>query len=533
MIDRRTAALALTCIFATSCTGEITNPESALGGTQATRAGGGKAGRAAANGSGDSSNDEQTPELLTGTLCPDGRDPPLASGLTVREIAIYQTVKSTLYRDGSWLDARDIPVVQGKQALLRVFVSPTAGYQPHDVRAHLTLKTGEEETSLIDERTLSADSTDATADSTFNFLIEPAQLGEGTELSLALEEPDCEAESGEALAARVPESGAVPLAAVAYGKLRVVVVPVRVNGRVPLTDEAQLQKMRDYLLAYYPVSEVDLTVRAQPVNAPGTVLPTDGRSWSNLLNTIMATRASDRVGSDVYYYGLVQPAETARAYCARGCILGLAPQTVRVQASAQIALGASFADEQTFETLVHELGHAHGRGHSPCAPGNQIDGVDPDFPQADGAIGAWGWDARVNKLIAPNYKDIMGYCQPNWISGFTYAALAQRSLDVNERAFIQQPLALAGATRWHHMILYADGTARWGGAMELDTPGGELEAAQVLDRAGNPLAQIEVARIPLADTGDSFVYLPEPGKDWDRVVLKDRVIRLSDVLSAL
>ena len=38
----------------------------------------------------------------------------------------------------------------------------------------------------------------------------------------------------------------------------------------------------------------------------------------------------------------------------------------------------------------------------------------------------WTWDSRGNTLIPPTHKDIMGYCQPNWISSYTMTLLPLR-----------------------------------------------------------------------------------------------------------
>ena len=59
-----------------------------------------------------------------------------------------------------------------------------------------------------------------------------------------------------------------------------------------------------------------------------------------------------------------------------------------------------------------------GRHHSPCGSAAS---PDPGYPYAGGFIGAWGYDTTVGQLKAPTtYKDIMGYCSPNWVSDYVY-----------------------------------------------------------------------------------------------------------------
>ncbi|MET0287665.1 MAG: M66 family metalloprotease [Polyangiales bacterium] len=460
-----------------------------------------------------------------------GADGPFAKGLKLRELAAYQTVKVPLYKDGAWVTTSTVPVVAGKKTLLRVFVDTMTGYARHNVRATLTLKGAAGETTLQNERSIAASSTDADEASTFAFEIEPAKLAADTQIAVALEEIDCAAAGGQASDARLPATGTRELGADAIGKLKVVLLPISIGGLLPTVDDAEIAKIRAALLAYFPVGTVDVSVRSSAATGPSALTGADSNGWSNVLNTVMRERASDAAASDVYYFGLVKPASTFAAFCARGCILGIAPQTTRVSPSAQAGLGAYFQDAQSIETIVHELGHAHGRGHAPCAKGGQIQGVDGSFPERAGGIMEWGWDSRTSKLISPTtHKDVMGYCSPNWISPYTYGALATRSLAVNKLAFVK---GAESATPWRNVLLYADGSARWGGAVETRMPGGEIESATVLDASGATIANIEVTRLELSHTDDIILYLPSPGADWASVVLRDRTLALRSIQPAL
>lgn len=460
--------------------------------------------------------------------CVETEDFPLAQGLHIRQLALYQTVKVPLYEDGAWVAQRSAPVVQNKKALVRVFVDPLAGYQPHDVRAVLKLVNGADVQELVDERALSAASSDAQLASTFSFQVEPAALGAATELSVSLVETNCGAASGAAADARFPSAGGTrTLDATSINKLKVVVLPVNVNGRLPVTTDKELANMRAALLAYYPVPDVDISVRA-PLTWTQTVDALDGNSWSDLLNQVMRERRTDAPSSNTYYFGLVQPGSTFRGYCQRGCVLGLAPQTTSVMPTAQVALGASFADAQTYETMVHELGHAHGRGHAPCVEAGEIDGVDRSYPDPTGATGTWGWDSRSNTLMPPTDKDIMGYCEPNWISAYNYAGIATRSVAVNLKAF-----KLGSPVPWQNVLLYDDGRARWGGALESAEPAGEVLQADVLDATGVVIDQVEVVRIALSHAGATFLYVPQPGAQWSQLRFDGRTLQLAEILPPL
>ncbi len=464
--------------------------------------------------------------------CPTGQ--PLATGLKVRQLAIYQTVKVSLYESGAWVTNTSVPVVSGKQSLLRVFVDTQSGYTKHAVRGVLTLSGAQGTTTLQSERSLSASSTDADDSSTFSFAVDPSQIAPDTQLSVQLEEPDCAAKGGQASDVRLPATGTRALGAEQVGKLKVVVLPISIGGLLPKTDDAELAKIKSALLAYYPVADVSVTVRATPFTGPSSLSGSDSNAWTSVLNSVLRERSNDRASADTYYFGLMQPATTFNTFCRTGCILGIAPQNTRISASSQGGLGAYFGDNQSAETIVHELGHAHGRGHAPCVKGGSIQGVDASFPDRAGGIMEWGWDSRTSKLISPTtYKDVMGYCSPNWISPYTYGALATRSQAVNSLAFVKQAELATPNAPWTNVLLHADGSVRWGGAYETRMPGGELESATVLDASGQALATIEITRLELSHVDDEIVYLPTPGASWARVVLRDRTLDLSQILPAL
>ena len=77
-------------------------------------------------------------------------------------------------------------------------------------------------------------------------------------------------------------------------------------------------------------------------------------------------------------------------------------------------------------TIAHELGHNLSLEHSPgCGAGDP----DPDYPYEDGSIGVWGYDFINEQLVSAGTSDLMTYCEPQWISDFTFAkALGHRSV---------------------------------------------------------------------------------------------------------
>lgn len=469
-----------------------------------------------------------TSEPGDGNPCGTGPEP-LAANVRISEVALYQTVKVSLYKNNAWPAMRNASVVQGKKSLLRAFVEPQTGYVGHALRGVLTLDTDGKKTVLASDRMISRASTDDAADSTFTFQVDGALIAGSTQLSVAVTETACMPPAANSAGARVPATGSQALNADAIKKFKVVVVPVTLGGRTPDTSAAQLTKMREELLAYYPVAEVEVTAHA-PVAYSGAVA-SSGSGWSEVLSLVGRTRQQDAPATNVYYYGLITPAASFREYCRSGCVAGLAPQTTVVSRSNQIGLGVGFTDGNTQSTMAHELGHAHGLPHAPCTRGGTIQGADARFPYMGAKIGSWGWDSRSNKLMSPStYVDLMSYCEPVWISDYNYAKITTRAKAVNNIAFVYQA-DQASAQSWRGIILHADGSARWSG-MSADELPGEPSAAHVLNAQGAVLREIEVVRIALSHSDDSFLYVPENTADAVAIDLGDSVLRITDIVPA-
>ena len=447
----------------------------------------------------------------------------LATDVRIRDIAFYQSVKIPVVEDGRAVTAPEVPLVNGKSTLVRVFVEPFSAAARGPVKATLTLQNGAGPQTFESVMTPSRASGDEDLGSTFNFEVGGEELTTDTAFSLALEEPDCTVTRGDARDARFPESGTYALEVLPVRKLRVVLVPVTVSGLTPSTSSAQVDAIREALSAVYPVPEVEVSVRA-PVVWTQTISASGG--WTSLLNEIGAVRQRDRVDRDVYYFGLVTPVPRLRDFCRWGCTAGIAPQNVFVSSAHQIGLGVGYEDPLTYETIVHELGHAHGLGHAPCAMGGGITGVDRAFPFPNGDTGSWGWDASTGKIMRPTTKDLMGYCPPSWIGEYNYRKLVDRSLGVNTAARIITTKS-ASRAKWRSIVLNPDGSASWGQMLLDEWPGGAEEEGIVRSATGEELARVRVARVQLSDEQGSFLYLPQPQADWASIQLSDRTLELS------
>jgi hypothetical protein len=383
-----------------------------------------------------------------------------AQGVTVGEIAVYQGVKCPLMENGAPAGS-DIPVVAGRDALVRVFAHTDASYDGQPVTARLHLG-GSAPLEVV--QVIGGAPSEGVLDSTINFQVPGSAIVAGGAYSVELLQPPKGA--GDNAAARFPASGTAPLGARSSGaKLSIVLVPVAYgadgSGRVPDTSAAQIQAYRDMMFSVYPIPAIEITVRA-PFSWSSPVNP-DGSGWGDLLGGIADLRQQDAPASDAYYFGVFDPAASFGDYCGGGCTAGLGYVIGADGASFRAAIGLGWAGVGE-GTMAHEIGHNHGRNHAPCGTSG-----DPNYPYPDAAIGDWGYDLVHGTLFPPDTtKDLMSYCGPSWVSDYTYKAFFDRLAQVNGASVVYPPDALDRT--YERARVNGDGTLSWLAPTTLHTP---------------------------------------------------------------
>lgn len=372
--------------------------------------------------------------LLAACPAGPGAEPELgdAAGVRIDEIAVYQGVKRTLIADGEEVDS-DVPLIAGRDALVRVFVSSDGDYDGEAVTGRLHL--GDEVIEVEVDR-VRDESRDHRLETTVNFIVPGDLVQDPLEWSVELLQEGEGTNDG----ARFPVDGTHETEVEGRAnRLRLVIAPFSYefdgSGRLPDLSDEQIDRIRELFLGLYPVSDVQIRVR-DPEPWQGE-LRSDGSGWYGPGLQLLQYRDQDGESDDAYYYGMFNPAETIEQYCGfTGCLLGVTllnndpPDTGSVQL--RLGLGVGFT-EQAPGTAVHEIGHSHGRPHTPCGPaGNPPADVDPGYPNNTGLLDVWGWDIVNEELKDPGeVTDFMGYCDDQWVSEFTYLALHRRGRNVN------------------------------------------------------------------------------------------------------
>lgn len=458
------------------------------------------------------------PPADTGAPADTGSPPPPAgsydyeTGLAITEVAVFQGVKISAWKNGAAVSSRNAPIIAQRPGLVRVYVTPQAGWTPRAVTAVLTLTSGGASQSWSDTKSPSGASTDASLASTFAFDLPATAFAADTTAKVELTVPtgSGSATAGSALVSGVGLAGENP-----GSTLKIVFVPVKYmadgSGRLPDTSAAQMELYRQTMMKLYPARSVTISMHA--VWTWSKAISANGSGFDSLLSALASLRQSDKAPSDTYYYAAFAPAASFNTFCAGGCVAGLS--TVAQSATDSIArtsTGLGFTGADATQTMAHELGHAHGRQHAPCQISS---GYDPAYPYSGGLIGSWGYDISAKTLFSPStYGDIMGYCQKDWVSDYTYRAFFTRMRAVTGGAAVYYP---AGApTRFRMVSVAADGALSWGDVIEpVEPPVGELTTVRFVSEDGATTTTATGHYYGFSDLPGGFLLVPEePSAEW-------------------
>jgi hypothetical protein len=304
-----------------------------------------------------------------------------------------------------------------------------------------------------------------------------------------------------------PSTGPLPLTVRTVPTLDVTFVPVRqfvngLQGRVTAANKDSFLVMTQKM---HPIDTFNAVLHAPYTTQTSSTLQANNANgaWGTILGEIDALRVSE--SSARYYYGVARVTYSSGvAGVAYVSIPGTTPGT-----GARAALGWDYLPSGSI-VAAHELGHNWARNHAPC--GGPA-GVDPQYPRPDGSTGTYGFDLTTKTLEPSTLPDIMGYCDPKWISDYTYRGVmdyllapSPPSLGMGSSPDVQPCLLV-----WGHI---EDGAIVLEPAFQVDTrPSLPSQrgpySLKGIDANGNSVFELSFAPTPVADarqTQENFVF---------------------------
>jgi hypothetical protein len=335
---------------------------------------------------------------------------PATIDLVLNQVEITQSVQN---------GSNTVPMVAGRPTVARVYVTVSGVTEASNVIVEASATRngvplpGSPRRS--DPRTVTTSVSRGNYASSFNLALPAEWLSGNVRLSIVVDPDNRITEVNE-----TNNSLTQTLEFLAVPRLDLTIVPVQYthtpNGRTypaPTRDTVS-----DWVMRAYPIPGINVRLRA-PVAFTGDLRR--GDEWERLLDLITDVKLSDGAPSSRVYYGLIPIASGSDRWFSSG-IAGIGWVGLR----ASVGLDLTGSSDAAGRLAAHEIGHNLGRFHAPC--GVSGDPRQP-FPYPNASIGSdvYGLDisrARVWSPVAPDdTKDLMSYCQPQWVSDFTYQGL--------------------------------------------------------------------------------------------------------------
>ena len=304
----------------------------------------------------------------------------------------------------------DVPLLTGREALLRVFVVADREKAFFDPEVVATFTRGRE---LIHRAVLTAADNqmptsvyEGDLSTSFQALIPADVIADSTDMVVLVDSAGT-LPLVQGSETRFPEDGRHALEVVDTPPLELTVVPILYaedpdSSVLDWTNGITADSPQVGLFRYsFPVSEFSATTRDPHITSIDPVAD----QWSLLIEIEEAYNAEGATG---YWYSVADSPD--------GYVRGLA------WLNGWVSLGKPWDTE-----LAHEVGHNLNLLHAPCGGALR---TDPDFPYEIGNIGVWGYDFRDGSAMHPiRRRDIMGYCYDRgWLSDYHF----EKVIDVRE-----------------------------------------------------------------------------------------------------
>ncbi|MCP4419511.1 MAG: hypothetical protein GY805_23100, partial [Chloroflexi bacterium] len=378
--------------------------------------------------------------------------------LSVTHLEISQSVQD---------EDNNVPLVANRPTVVRVYTETSSGSGVPNSSVTLTATRGGSSLTPVTSTTMtaSAASSRSSLSSTFNVTL-PADWLSGTVKITA----SIDGQGGVSIVKTVTFN-TVPTLNVVLVPINYKHTPTGVTFSGPTTDH-----ISDWIMRAYPLSNMSVSVHSAYAFSGNLQ---NGSAWSSLLYKMSTLKDLDGAANSTVYYAYID-FDCGWFDCANGGIAGIG--WIGFRESVGIDFGAS---DTTGELAGHEIGHNFGRQHAPCGVSGE-----PSYPHAGASIGEYGLDGIGGSLQLLNpggYVDMMSYCDPVWVSDYTYKALYQDQLA--NGAYIWAPMQES---------LLIHGSVAEDGAVTLNpvyilpqtavSPQNSLYQVELLDSAGNIIA---------------------------------------------
>ena len=394
-----------------------------------------------------------------------------------------------------------VPLVAGRKALLRVF--PTAKQATTegvpDVQARFFH--GDREVYAVHVQGTAAvpiptDVDEGSLDESVNVEIPGSVVQPGLEMVIEVD-PDGMLDSALLATRRIPETGRLDVAVSAMPLFDLTLVPfvwtqTHDSSRVELAKAIEADPENHVMLrrtrTLLPIGDIKVT-------AHEAVLSSSNDAY-DLLRETDIIRAIE--GGTGYFMGILPPVYS-------GGVAGVAHRSGKVSVS-----------RVSGSTIAHELGHNLSLRHAPCGTPGFPDGW---YPHPGGSIGAWGYDFENGAVVPTSHKDLMSYCNPQWISDYNFTnALSYRARNPRNAA----PASTAPTKS---ILLWGgistDGAPYLEPAFVVDAPallpdrGGEYRVAGHAKDGGSELFSLSFDMPELADgSRSSFAFVLPVDAEW-------------------
>ncbi|MFT3915456.1 MAG: zinc-dependent metalloprotease family protein [Anaeromyxobacteraceae bacterium] len=306
--------------------------------------------------------------------------------------------------------AFDVPLVAGKDAIARVWVTATGPataaplvrvsvYEGATLVGMIAVPPpGPSVPAAVDEGDLA---------SSWNGAIPGALIQPGRSIRIDVDSDRKILETDESNNAWPPSGAPRPLDVATVPPVRMRIVPVKTpDGLTGNATATNLAYYTTLLQRAWPVATVDASLGS--TFSASVSAAADGTGWSTILSEVSAKRAAD--GWSGYLYGAI-----ATSY--GGGVAGIGYVPGRAAIGWDKMRAGDPEGSSSSGVLAHEVGHNFGLSH---APGCSAGGPDPNYPYAGAVIGAYGLDVATGALKTPDLHDLMAYCSNNWVSDYNY-----------------------------------------------------------------------------------------------------------------